>query len=188
MGDIGTQSPLRAAAVGGLVSVGMLLVVGGLSLAFGEPLLFPSLGPTIFMQMQTPPARTARVWNILIGHGVGVIAAAAALAVTGAMHTPPPIATSVISWQRELASALAVGFTIAGQVPLRAVHPPAAATTLLITLGAINPEWRAIAVIAVGVVMTAILGEAGQFFLAKAVPLQPVQPTQRHYGGGSGPA
>ena len=135
----------------------MLAVVGALALAIGEPLLFPSLGPTVLIQVQAPRSEAARAWNTVVGHAVGVAAAMLALAVTGAVHTPAPIGTGVLTWQRELASALAVGLTIAGQVPLRASHAPAAATTLLITLGAITPEWRAILIIAAGVALVTVL-------------------------------
>jgi CBS-domain-containing membrane protein len=128
------------------------------------------------MQTQRPCPPAARAWNTLVGHAVGVAAAVVALAATGASGTPPPITTGVLAWQRELASALAVALTIIGQMPLRATHPPAAATTLLITLGAINPEWRAIAIIAAGVTLTAILGEIAQVALARAVPIGKAPP------------
>jgi CBS-domain-containing membrane protein len=183
MGDRRRRSPLFIACLGAVVGIVMLLVVGGLALAVGEPLLFPSLGPTVFMQVQMPQQQ-ARIWNTVIGHAVGVAVAVLALAATGATHTPPPITTGILSWQRELASALAVGLTIAGQVPLRAVHPPAAATTLLITLGAINPEWRAIAIISAGVILTAALGEAGHFVMTKALPDALRPPAPRHRGDG----
>lgn len=162
------DTPVRVAILGGVLGFAMLLAVGGLALVIGEPLVFPSLGPTVFIQMQRPQPASASAWNTVVGHAIGIVAAMLALAATGAMETPPPITSGLLSWQRELASALAVGLTIAGQVPLRASHAPAAATTLLITLGAISPEWRAITVIAGGVIVIALLGEAGRWLMAKA--------------------
>ena len=153
-----------------MVGFGMLAVVGALALAVGEPLLFPSLGPTVLIQVQAPRSEAARAWNTVVGHAVGVAAAMLALAVTGAVHTPAPIGTGVLTWQRELASALAVGLTIAGQVPLRASHAPAAATTLLITLGAITPEWRAILIIAAGVALVTVLRPVADRIMDQASP------------------
>lgn len=39
-----------------------------------QPWLFPSLGPTIFLQTVTPNESAARPWNTVRGHGVGIAA------------------------------------------------------------------------------------------------------------------
>jgi uncharacterized membrane protein YuzA (DUF378 family) len=46
--------------------------------------------------------------------------------------------------------------------PVRATHAPAATTALLITLGAINPEWRAIGIVCAGVLLITLLGEGAK--------------------------
>lgn len=45
-------------------------LIGGLSLAFQQPWLFPSLGPTIFIHTVTPNQKAARPWSTFAGHGI----------------------------------------------------------------------------------------------------------------------
>ena len=129
----------------------MVLALGLLAFLSRQPLLFPSLAPTIFIQVHAPRSEAARPWNTLAGHGLGVAAAVLSLMLLNAGHSPP------LAWRREVASAMAVGLATAGQTLLRAAHPPGVATALLITLGAILPETRAILVIAGGVTVTVAL-------------------------------
>lgn len=157
----------RTQGMGALIALGLFGVLGALSLAAGQPLLVPSLGPTVFIQLETPDQPSARPWNVMAGHSAGLLAGVLALAVTGALHTPSPILTGVLSWQRELACAVGVGLSFLGQSKLKASHPPAAASTLLITLGAIEPEWRGVALIAAAVALTALMGEAGRRFVRR---------------------
>lgn len=42
-------------------------IVGGLGLAFQQPWLFPSFGPTIFIHTVTPNQEAARPWNTFVG-------------------------------------------------------------------------------------------------------------------------
>lgn len=133
----------------------LILPVGALAMLCRQPLLFPSLGPTVFTQVHAPRSEAARPWNALVGHGLGVLSAVVALWLTGAAHGSPPVGAAVtLTRPRVVASALAVGLGVAAQIPLRAAHPPAAATALLITLGGIHPEARAVGAIAAGVLLT----------------------------------
>jgi CBS-domain-containing membrane protein len=147
---------------GGVLALVILAAIGMVSFWIRQPLLFPALGPILFVQLQTPEQPAAKPWNVLVGNAVAMVAAVFALAVMGAMHTPPPIVSGVLTRPRELASALAVALTFIGQYPLRATHAPGATTALLITLGAINPEWRAIGIICSGVVLITLLGEGAK--------------------------
>jgi CBS-domain-containing membrane protein len=147
---------------GGILALVILAAFGTVSLLIRQPLLFPTLGPILFVQLQTPEQPAAQPWNVLVGNAVAIVAAVFALAVMGATHTPPPIVSGVLTWQREFASALAVALTFIGQYPVRATHAPAATTALLITLGAINPEWRAIGIVCAGVLLITLLGEGAK--------------------------
>jgi CBS-domain-containing membrane protein len=60
---------------------------------------------------------------------------------------------------RVWASAMAVAVTALLQPSLRAYHPPSAATTLLITLGAYQLTWKSSASMMGGVVVVALMGE-----------------------------
>ena len=57
-----------------------LLIAGASAIALSgiaayllrQPLLFPSLGPTVFLVFETPMAAPASPRNTLIGHGIGI--------------------------------------------------------------------------------------------------------------------
>lgn len=161
---------MRREVIGALLTLVIFAVIGALALIVGQPLLVPSLGPTTLVQLQTSTLTAARPWNVLAGHGVAIAAALLSLAIAAGYHTPSPILTGVLTWQRELASALAVALTLIAQAPLKATHPPAAATGLLITLGAIEPLGRALWILVAGIVLTALLGEGARLVLLKMFP------------------
>lgn len=48
-------------------------VVGATGLWAGLPWLFPSLGPTIFLQVHKPDLASAQPWNVVAGHGADIL-------------------------------------------------------------------------------------------------------------------
>jgi hypothetical protein len=157
-GVASNRSRLLSLAYAAIVSGLSMAAIGGLGLAAGQPWLFPSLGPTIFIQSVTPAAPAARTWNTIAGHAIGVCAGFAALFASGAQVAPAVMASGALSPARVAATAAAVAATVGLQLLLKAQHPPAAATTMLVTLGGLKPDWRTVGVIAVGVVFIALLG------------------------------
>ena len=137
-------------------------IVGGLGLAFREPWLFPSLGPTIFIHTVTPTQEAARPWNTFVGHAVGAGAAFVSLALFGALHAPSAMIGGQVTAVRIAASALAVALTISGQIPLKAGHAPAAATTLLITLGGLPADLTTVGVLVIGIGVATLLCDWGR--------------------------
>ena len=146
----------------GLVALVITSIVGGLGLAFQQPWLFPSLGPTIFIHTVTPKDDAARSWNTFAGHAIGAAAAFLSLALFGALHAPPVMSAGQIGWPRIAASALAVALTIGGQIPWRAEHAPAAATTLLITLGGLKSDLRTLGILVIGISLATSLCDWGR--------------------------
>lgn len=69
---------------------------------------------------------------------------------------------SQVTASRMAASALAVALTITGQIPVRARHAPAAATTLLITLGGFPADLTTISVLVVGIGLATLLCDWGR--------------------------
>jgi len=147
------------APLAGGVSV---LIIGMLGLWAHQPWLFPSLGPTIFLQVLEPQQPSSRPYHIVVGHAIGIGAAVLAVLLCAAESTPPVFIAHLLSGERVSASALAVSLMLLGQVLLKAAHPPAAATVLLITLGAFKMAWWDMAVLAVGILLTAALGEVAR--------------------------
>jgi len=70
--------------------------IGALGLWAGQAWLFPSLGPTIFLQAVTPHEPSAQLWNTLAGHAVGVAAGFGALFLFGALSGYPEGAKSFL--------------------------------------------------------------------------------------------
>jgi hypothetical protein len=80
--------PVTGPAYTGLLSAAVMAVVGMLGSWVGQPWLFPSLGPTIFLQAVTPDEPAARPWSTLSGHALGLAAGFAALYLFGAEADP----------------------------------------------------------------------------------------------------
>lgn len=153
---------LGAALYAGWVALVITGIVGGLGLAFQQPWLFPSLGPTIFVHTVTPQQEAARPWNTFVGHAIGAAAAFLSLTLFGALHAPSAMTSGQVTFSRIAASALAVALTIGGQIPARAGHAPAAATTLLITLGGFPADFATVIVLVIGIGMATFLCDWGR--------------------------
>jgi CBS-domain-containing membrane protein len=142
------------------LTTGELVLLAGLfSLFLRQPWLFPSLGPTAFIQAHRPASSVARLYNTLVGHLIGIAAGFACVFIAGAADAPSVMTVGHAQLPRVCASALAVALTMLLQVTLRAYHPPAAATTLIISLGVIAATWRDALGLACGILVVAIAGE-----------------------------
>jgi CBS domain-containing membrane protein len=138
------------AFVNGLIAIAAMSFV---ALVTGEPFVFPSLGPTAFLLFYTPLLPAASPRNTLAGHAIGAAAGYLALAAFGLLHDPPALASSV-SAARVGAAALSLGLTSGGMVWAGVPHPPAGATTLIVSLGILRePEQLAVLMVAVALLV-----------------------------------
>jgi CBS domain-containing membrane protein len=147
--------PVRAAFmfVNGFVTIAIL---AGVAMVSRTPFLFPSLGPTAFLLFFTPTLPAASPRNTLLGHAIGLLCGYGALVVVGLQHAPPAMATGV-DLSRVIAAALSLASTGAVMILLDAPHPPAGATTLIVSLGIVTrPEY--LVVIEIAVVLLAVQG------------------------------
>ena len=142
------------------LSAGLLtLVVGAMGLWADLPWLFPSLAPTIYLQVHKPEQQSSRPYHVIMGHAAGVAAGVIGVLLTGAGDAPPVTAADQLSWSRVWASAIGMGLTLGLEVPLKASHPAGTATALLIALGAFKVAPKDLGIIAAGVIIVAVLGE-----------------------------
>jgi CBS-domain-containing membrane protein len=118
--------------INGFVAIAIL---AGLAVVSHTPFVFPSVGPTAFLLYFMPTAPTASPRNTLCGHAIGI--GYASLCLVGLEHAPSAILEE-IHWPRVLAAALSLAATGALMILFRVVHPPAGATTLIISLGFIT--------------------------------------------------
>ena len=147
------QTPVLAlfSFINGCISIGLMSV---LALITRSPFIFPSLGPTAFLFFYTPRAPSASPRNTLIGHTIGVLAGYFSLVVTGLTAAGPALAVGV-SWPRVIAAALSLGLTAGLMVLFKSPHPPAGATTLIISLGILTKPWQLVLLLIAVVLLTA---------------------------------
>lgn len=141
------------ALVNGVVSIG---VMSAAAWATGSPFVFPSLGPTAFLFFYTPTAASAAPRNTVFGHLIGAVAGYMALVMFGLTEAAPAFETGV-SAARVGAAAVSLGLTSGLMVWLRVPHPPAGATTLIVSLGILRTPGQ-LSVLMMAVVLLTVQG------------------------------
>src|SRR3954447_26034468 len=149
---------MQELAWGPIVSGILMLIVGVVGLAVGRPWLFPSLGPTAYLQAESPSNPASRFYNTVIGHFVGIAAGLAGIGIFHAWNDPVVLKAQQLTAGRVGASAVALGLTLLLALALKASHPPAGATTLLVALGTFQTADAVLNVVA-GVIIVAVAGE-----------------------------
>lgn len=149
------QASARELAVLFCGTFGSLAVLGGLAMATGTILLFPPLGATAFLLFASPRAAASSPRNTLLGYGVGLAAGFFGLACAGLLRAPS-VLVSGVDGARVLAAALSIALTSVATVRLRCVHPPAGATTLVVSLGLVT-QAPLVAMLMAGAALLALL-------------------------------
>jgi len=134
--------------INGFVTIGLLAL---LALLTGSPFVFPSLGPTAYLFFFSPLAEASSPRNTIFGHAIGLICGYAAFALTAA-YVPPFAVHGGVHGARVLAAALSLSATGAFMALLRVSHPPAGATTLIVSLGIISQP-KELVIIEVAVIL-----------------------------------
>jgi hypothetical protein len=141
------------------VSAVMILIAGGMSYYLRQPWLFAGLGPTALMVASSPGHETTRFHAVVVGHLTALACAWLALLVLSADSAPAVSASGGMPLVRIYASAAAIGLLAVVQPALRASHPPAAATALIVTLGAYRMKGKVPLGLMGGVLAVAVIGE-----------------------------
>jgi CBS-domain-containing membrane protein len=123
-----------AASYAALLGFVVLALVGVVALVTGLPWLFPSLGPTVMLFFESPEQQSARPLNTLVGHGVGIIVGIGSLAAFG-LFGEEPATTAGLTGHYLLAAAVSVAVTTLVLTLVKLPHPPAGASTLIVSLG-----------------------------------------------------
>lgn len=136
----------------------LVLALGGIGIGLKMPLLFTSLGPTAYEQIEKPEARSAKPYNIIVGHYVGLVSGIVALFIFHAFHDPVSASAGYPTLSRIFASVLACVVTAFGNLLLRASQPAAFSTVLLVTLGSYQSPRDALTIV-LAVFFLTVLGE-----------------------------
>lgn len=134
--------------INGFITIGLLAL---LALLTGSPFVFPSLGPTAYLFFFSPLAEASSPRNTILGHAIGLICGYGAFALTVA-SSPPFGMHPGVHGARVLAAALSLSATGALMALFRVSHPPAGATTLIVSLGIISQP-KELVIIEVAVIL-----------------------------------
>lgn len=137
---------------------GLILAVAAIGWATREPLVFASLGPTAYELVEQPHARSARPYNVVVGHLIGLASGFFALYILKAWNAPHVLTAGVVSTERLYAVTIAAALTTILTLMAKAAQPAAIATTLLVAMGAMQSQRGALAIVA-GVVIITVIGE-----------------------------
>jgi len=163
--------------INGFITIGLLAL---LALLTGSPFVFPSLGPTAYLFFFSPLAEASSPRNTILGHGIGLICGYAAFALTVA-SSPPFGMHPGVHGPRVVAAALSLSATGALMALFRVSHPPAGATTLIVSLGIISQP-RELVIIEVAVILLTAQALAINRLAGVPYPLW-----QRHIPAGTAP-
>lgn len=134
----------------------LLLVIAAIGWAIHMPLIFASLGPTAYEQVEKPHTRSARPYNVLVGHFFGLGSGFLAVYLMNAWDAPHVLQTGIITPPRIWAVVIAAVLTTLGTLALRARQPAALATSILVSLGTMQTGRDALAIILGVLIITAI--------------------------------
>jgi CBS-domain-containing membrane protein len=157
------------AAWAATMSAILILVAGALTLATKQPWLFAALGPTAVAVASAPGQPSSRFHSVVVGHLSALLCAWLIVVLVGAGGSTVS-GDDAIGIARVWGSAMAIAVMVLIQPSLRAFHPPAAATALLITLGAYHLTWKTAASMMGGVIVIALMGEWFQRIRLKDEP------------------
>lgn len=124
--------------VGSTLHTGLLITTTAvLAWLSGFPMLFPSLGPTAFVLALFEQGDATSPRRVIGGHAIGVLAGLAAyhLLASGIAMTATMEAGSIKGLRLAASGVLATMLTAGGMLATDTRHPPACATTLIVSLG-----------------------------------------------------
>lgn len=111
-----------------------LAVLGLVSWVTGQPFLIPSLGPSVFLLATLPDSRMNYPGRIIGGECIGALSGYAAFhLLVGSVGATPPL--SFEAFRQVLSAFTATVLTTVGTYATNTQHPPAYATTLIVSLG-----------------------------------------------------
>ena len=120
-----------------LCEAGLILIAGLAAYLLHKPLFFASLGPTAYELTETPHRPSAKPYNVIVGHFIGVVSGFAALALTHSWSFPA-VSNYNISLARVWAAVIATLLTVFGTMLARATQPAALSTTLVVATGSMQ--------------------------------------------------
>jgi hypothetical protein len=132
------------------------LIIAAIGWVLHVPLLFTSLGPIAYELIEKPESKSARPYNVIVGHFIGIGCGFLALAIVGAWAAAKVASAGFVPAPRMWAAVIAVALTAFFTLLAGAGQPASLATTLLIALGSMQRARDAVAIAAGVLILTAI--------------------------------
>jgi hypothetical protein len=144
----------------------LIVILGTIGWVARMPLIFPSLGPTAYEQVEKPNTPSAKLYNVVVGHLLALGAGFLSLWLLHAWQAPVVTTAGFISTARLGAATLAVVITVISTLALKANQPASLATALLVSLGSMQKGRDALAIV-IAVLLLAAIGEPIRRVFAK---------------------
>jgi CBS-domain-containing membrane protein len=121
-------------------------IISAAAICTGQPLIFPSLGPSAFLFLTQPTAPSSCPRNAILSHGLAVLVGWFSYWLFA--HVMPFEALSAQVGAATLSLGLISGLMVAAKI----AHAPAASTTLIVAMG-LMVGWQQLAAVMVAVVL-----------------------------------
>lgn len=158
---------IRRQAAEAFLATLVLGLIGIIAVAVQEPILAPSLGSAVFVQVTTPQTSAARAWNTAGGQFAGMIGGFAGVFVTGVTTLPAFFGDHRLIALRVLALVIATFLTIVTQQICRCVSPAGGATAIIVAFGEESASWLGVQHLLAGILLVTLLGEAARWLVLK---------------------
>lgn len=155
-----TRTELRKAdlAIAPLSEGALIVLLAVIGWGMRWPFIFASMGPTAYEMIEQPQLKSARPYNVIVGHVAGLGCAWLALWICAAAASPKVATAGFVAGPRLWAALLSVVLTTLITLVLRASQPASLSTTLLVSLGSMQTA-RDAAAIVIAVLILAAAGE-----------------------------
>lgn len=131
----------------------LFTVLGVIAWASGQPFIFPSLGPSAFVLAFERQGEPTRRYRVVGSHLIGGVAGFVAYTLLGAgvtlTTTPPPLSFAGLSLAAS--GVVSIILTSWGMILTDTIHPPACATTLIVSLGLLSTPLQ------VGIIIASVI-------------------------------
>lgn len=141
----------------------LFMILGFLAWVSGQPFVFPSLGPSAYILAFDRRGERTRTYRIIGGHLIGLLAGwvAYTLFAGGISITSSPAPFSTAGLYLTMSGITSIALTTWAMIATDTKHPPACATTLIVSLGLLTTSFELLAII----ISVVVLVESHQIVL-----------------------
>ena len=167
-----TLSTSLFSALGPAIAIG---IIGAVSICTGQPLVFPSLGPSAFLFFSQPTAPSSCPRNAILAHGSAILIGCLSYYLFVVLLSFDTMTAQI------LATAVSLGVISGLMVAANVSHAPAASTALIVSLG-LMVEWQELVAVMVGILLLTVESYTINRLAGIAYPLWKARPTRQNEG------